>query len=54
MGPYPQETADLVTFNEEILNRKLHFLRSALFTKPLFLKLFKMLKMSLQEIKLWL
>ena len=25
----PQETADLVTFTEEILNGKLHFLRSA-------------------------
>ena len=25
MGPNPQETADLVTFTEEILNRKLHF-----------------------------
>ena len=26
MGPNPQETADLVTFTEEILNGKLHFL----------------------------
>ena len=26
MWPNPQETADLVTFTEEILNRKLHFL----------------------------
>ena len=25
MSPNPQETADLVTFTEEILNRKLHF-----------------------------
>ena len=25
MWPNPQETADLVTFTEEILNRKLHF-----------------------------
>ena len=26
MRPNPQETADLVTFTEEILNGKLHFL----------------------------
>ena len=26
MWPNPQETADLVTFNDEILNGKLHFL----------------------------
>ena len=31
MWPYPQETADLVTFAEEILNGKLHFLRSVAF-----------------------
>ena len=29
MCPNPQETADLVTFNEEILNGKLQFFRSA-------------------------
>ena len=29
MWPNPQETADLVTFTEEILNRKLHFLCSS-------------------------
>ena len=28
MRPNPQETAHLVTFTEEILYRKLHFLRS--------------------------
>ena len=28
MWPNPQETKDLVTFTEEILNRKLHFLCS--------------------------
>ena len=28
MRPNPQETVDLVTFTEEILNGKLHFLRS--------------------------
>ena len=28
MCPNPQETADLVTFTEEILNAKLHFLCS--------------------------
>ena len=28
MGPNPQLPADLVTFNEEILNGKLHFLCS--------------------------
>ena len=26
MSPYPQETADLVTFTEEIVNGKLNFL----------------------------
>ena len=26
VGPNPQETADLVTFTEEILNGKIHFL----------------------------
>ena len=30
MQPNPQETADLVTFTEEILNGKLHFLCSAI------------------------
>ena len=29
MCPNSQQTADLVTFTEEILNRKLHFLCSA-------------------------
>ena len=29
MWPNPQETADFVTFTEEILNGKLHFLCSA-------------------------
>ena len=28
MRPNPQENADLLTFTEEILNRKLHFLSS--------------------------
>ena len=28
MWPNPQETADLVTLNDEILNGKLHFLSS--------------------------
>ena len=28
MSPNPQETADLVTFSEEILNGKFHFLWS--------------------------
>ena len=28
MWPIPQETADLVTFTEETLNKKLHFLCS--------------------------
>ena len=32
MWPNPQETADLVTFTEEILNGKLHFLCSVLGT----------------------
>ena len=29
MRPYPQFPADLITFNEEILNGKIHFLCSA-------------------------
>ena len=29
MRPNPQKTPDLVTFTEEILNAKLHFLHSA-------------------------
>ena len=29
MWPKPQDTADLITFTEEILNGKLHFLCSA-------------------------
>ena len=29
-GIFPQETADLVTFTEEILNGKLHFLCSCM------------------------
>ena len=33
MLPNPQETADLVTFTEEILNGKLHFLCSARYTE---------------------
>ena len=32
MWPNPQETADLVTFTEEILNWKLHLLSSATYT----------------------
>ena len=32
MWPNPQETADLVTLTEEILNKKLHFLCSELST----------------------
>ena len=32
MWPNPQETADLVTFTEEILNGKLHFLCSKTWT----------------------
>ena len=30
MWPDPQETVDLVTFTEEILDRKLHFMCSAI------------------------
>ena len=41
-------------FSEEILNGKLNFLCSALLTKSLLLKLFNMLKMSLQELQFWL
>ena len=32
MLPNPQETADLLTFTEEILNRKLHFIYYKLIT----------------------
>ena len=32
MWPNPQETADSVTFTEEILNEKLHFSCSAFYT----------------------
>ena len=35
MQPNPQETADLVTFTEEILNGKLHFLWSNIACLPL-------------------
>ena len=34
MWPNPQEAADLVTFTEEILNGKLHFLCSVGYFKP--------------------
>ena len=34
MWPNPQETADLVTFNEEIRNGKLHFLCSGFQSIP--------------------
>ena len=37
MGPNPQETADLVTFTEEILNGKLHFSCSESVTTSSFL-----------------
>ena len=33
MGPNPRETADLVTFIEENLNGKLHFLCSDVFER---------------------
>ena len=35
MRPDPQETADLVTFTEEILNGKLHFFCSRRFNTSL-------------------
>ena len=38
MGPNPQETVDLVTFTEDILNGKLHFLCSVLVIKCPFSK----------------
>ena len=34
--PNPQETADLVTFTEEILNRKFHFLCSVCYLDSIF------------------
>ena len=33
MLPHPQETADMVTFTEEILNGKFHFLSSVIAKK---------------------
>ena len=39
MWPNPEETADLVTFTEEIPNGKLHFLCSALSRKKSFILL---------------
>ena len=33
MRPIPQESADLLTFAEEILNGKLHILRSVFFSQ---------------------
>ena len=42
MGPNPQETADLVTFTEEILNEKPHFLCSEVVKDSLIrVKIFK-------------
>ena len=38
MGPNPQETVDLVTFTEDILNGKLHFLCSVSIIKCPFSK----------------
>ena len=35
MRPTPQETADLVTFTEHILNGKLHLLCSESFVNPI-------------------
>ena len=35
MSPNPQDTADLVTFTEEILKGKLHFLRSVTCTEEI-------------------
>ena len=37
MWPNPQETTDLVTFTEEILNGKLHFLCSVNYMKLAFI-----------------
>ena len=36
MLPNPQETADLVTFIEEILNRKLYFLCKGIHGSPVY------------------
>ena len=44
MWPNPQETANLVTFTEEILNEKFHFLCSVITYKQLFLLWFSPLK----------
>ena len=38
MGPNPQLPTDLVTFPEEILNRKLHFFCSVASNKRIYLK----------------
>ena len=44
MWPNPQEIPDLVTFIEEILNGKLHFLCSASFISILYLLVFVLLR----------
>ena len=46
MWPNPQETADLVTFTDEILNWKLHFLCSVRITMGLLEKIFNDVKME--------
>ena len=61
MRPNPQETADLVTFTEEIRNGKLHFLCGVFFSgktklvthPPLFLSKFE-LKLASAQIHLYL
>ena len=42
MWPNSQFTADLVTFAEEILNGKLHFLRSEKFEEIFLMKFFQL------------
>ena len=51
MGPNPQETADLVTFNEEILNGKHHFFCAVFYTN---LKLIMLIARSWTYVGLYL
>ena len=51
MSPNPKETADLVTLTEEILNGKLHFLCSAVFTFSVFSRKYPFWVNLVQKVK---
>ena len=52
MWPNPQETVDLVTFTEEILNEKIHFLRSDVSLKMRFRRMSSGVKVKVSKQKL--